>query len=161
MVNLSQYLEDYKVLEVVSKASESLDYPVYLVGGFVRDLMMNKRGKDMDLVCVGSGIKLAQQVAKSFKKPAKVTVFKNFGTAMLNFNGYELEFVGARKESYRSHSRKPIVEDGTLDDDLQRRDFTINAMAVSLNRDDYGDLLDPFHGIQDIKNKTIKTPLDA
>ena len=160
MDNLSQHLKDLEVLEVVKNASEKLGYPVYLVGGYVRDLIMNKQSKDIDLVCVGSGIKLAKEVATSFSKPTKVSVFKNFGTAMLNFNGFELEFVGARKESYRANSRKPIVEDGTLEDDLRRRDFTINAMAISLNNEDYGDLLDPFDGIQDIKRKTIKTPLD-
>jgi putative nucleotidyltransferase with HDIG domain len=147
-------------MEVVSKAAVNLGYPVYLVGGFVRDMVMDKTSKDIDLVCVGSGIKLAREVSRLSEKPTKVNVFKNFGTAMLIYNGYELEFVGARKESYRRDSRKPIVEDGTLDDDLRRRDFTINAMAISLNQEDYGTLLDPFDGIQDIQKKIIRTPLD-
>ena len=160
MVNLSQNLKHTEILGVVSKAAVNLGYPVYLVGGFVRDMVMDKTSKDIDLVCVGSGIKLAREVSRLSEKPTKVNVFKNFGTAMLNCNGYELEFVGARKESYRRDSRKPIVEDGTLDDDLQRRDFTINAMAISLNQEDYGTLLDPFDGIQDIQKKIIRTPLD-
>lgn len=153
-------LKDLEILEVVKKASEKLNFPVYLVGGFVRDLTMGKQGKDLDLVCVGSGIKLAKTVASQLPEPARITVFRNFGTAMLTSGGYELEFVGARKESYRRNSRKPIVEDGTLEDDLSRRDFTINAMAISINQEDYGTLLDPYHGKQDIKRKLIKTPLD-
>ena len=129
------------------------------MGGYVRDLVLGRAGKDIDLVCIGSGIELAQEVAKS-GGGAGVTVFKNFGTAMVKLDEYELEFVGARKESYRSESRKPIVEDGTLADDQLRRDFTINAMGIRLNSANYGDLIDPFDGIGDLKKKLIKTPLE-
>jgi len=159
-LDLAKYLKDSRILEAVRKASGRLNYPVYLVGGYVRDLVMGKPGKDLDLVCVGSGIELAREVASLLPESPKVTVFKNFGTAMLTFQGYELEFVGARKESYRKDSRKPIVEDGTLEDDLKRRDFTINAMAISLNPQDYETLLDPYDGTHDIKGRMIKTPLD-
>ncbi len=159
-MNLATQLKNIGILDAVSQASELLNYPTYLVGGFVRDLIMGKQGKDLDLVCVGSGIELAKAVASSFSDQVKVTVYKNFGTAMLTVNGYQLEFVGARKESYRRNSRKPLVEDGSLNDDMNRRDFTINAMAVSLNPEDYGKLLDPFDGISDIEKKLIKTPLD-
>jgi len=159
-VEFTDEIRQIEVLQVVSKASQSLEYPAYLVGGFVRDLLLGKRGKDLDLVCLGSGIKLARQVASMLPGEVQVTVFKNFGTAMLSNSGYELEFVGARKESYRKNSRKPIVEDGTLEDDQNRRDFTINAMAISLNSADFGQLIDPFDGVGDLKRKLIKTPLD-
>jgi len=153
-------LKELKVLTVVQQAAMALNYEVYLVGGYVRDLLINKPGKDIDLVCVGSGIALAKQVSSLLPKPAKVSVFKNFGTAMLSYGGYQLEFVGARKESYRNNSRNPIVEDGSLEDDQKRRDFTINAMAISLNEPTYGTLIDPFEGVLDISKKIIRTPLD-
>jgi putative nucleotidyltransferase with HDIG domain len=159
-VDFAEDIRKIEILKVVTKASESLNYQTYLVGGFVRDLALGKQGKDLDLVCMGSGIDLAKKVSSLLPTPAKVTVFKNFGTAVLTSGGYELEFVGARKESYRSNSRKPIVEDGSLADDQNRRDFTINAMAISLNPSDYGSLIDPFGGTQDLKRKLIKTPLD-
>ena len=159
-VDFSNEIKDIKILDVVAGAAKALGYPTYLVGGFVRDLLLGKQGKDLDLVCVGSGIDLAKKVSSMLPGAAKVSVFKNFGTAMLSFDNYELEFVGARKESYRKSSRKPLVEDGTLEDDENRRDFTINAMAISLNQQDFGSLIDPFHGVEDLKRKLIKTPLD-
>lgn len=133
--------------------------PTYLVGGFVRDLILNRPNKDIDFVCVGSGIELATQVAAVLELPPPV-VFRNFGTAMLKAGEYELEFVGARKESYRADSRKPWVEDGTLEEDQQRRDFTINAMAISLQAQGFGDLIDPFGGIGHLRKKVIQTPLN-
>lgn len=148
------------MLAVVQQAARKLNYPVYLVGGYVRDLILAKPGKDIDLVCVGSGITLAKKVSSMLPGKTKVNVFKNFGTAMLSSEGYKLEFVGARKESYRPDSRKPMVEDGTLEDDQKRRDFTINAMAISLNEIDYGELSDLFEGTQDLRRKFIRTPLD-
>ena len=130
----------------------------YIVGGYVRDLLLDRTGKDIDFVCVGSGIELAEEVGKIVG--AKVNVFKNFGTANVRYKNWDLEFVGARKESYRRDSRKPIVEDGTLDDDQKRRDFTINAMAVSLNENNLGDLVDPFGGIKHLEERLIQTPLE-
>jgi putative nucleotidyltransferase with HDIG domain len=139
-------------------AKEGLE--TYVVGGYVRDLILGRPSKDIDFTCVGSGIHLSQEVAKTFEFHVPLSVFKNFGTAMLKLDEWELEFVGARKESYRQDSRKPLVEDGTLLEDLERRDFTINAMAISLNPNNYGELMDPFDGIKDIKAKRIKTPLE-
>lgn len=160
-MDFTKNLKEVKVLTVVQQAARGLDYPVYLVGGYVRDLLLAKPGKDIDLVCVGSGITLAEKVSSMLPVKTKVSVYKNFGTARLSIDGYELEFVGARKESYRQDSRKPIVEDGSLEDDQRRRDFTINAMAISLNEINYGELSDPFEGIQDLRRKIIRTPLDA
>lgn len=133
--------------------------PAYVIGGFVRDIFLGRECKDVDVVAIGSGIKLAEAVAKK-AGGVKVTVFKNFGTAMLKYQDMEVEFVGARKESYDRNSRKPMVEEGTLEDDQNRRDFTINALAISLQEDSYGEMLDPFGGIADLENKIIRTPLD-
>lgn len=146
------------IFQIISEAASNTD--AYLVGGFVRDLLLKRPCKDIDVVCVGSGIELAKAVAKKLGDDIQVTVFKNFGTAMLKTGDMEVEFVGARKESYRYDSRKPIVEDGTLEDDQKRRDFTINALAISLNTADYGELIDPFEGLQDLKRKILKTPQD-
>jgi putative nucleotidyltransferase with HDIG domain len=150
-----------KIFEVISKASQELNVESYVIGGFVRDLLLNRDSKkDIDVVAVGSGIELALKVSELLPKKPKVQVFKTYGTAMLRFEDTEIEFVGARKESYNLDSRNPIVEDGTLEDDQNRRDFTINALALSLNADNFGDLSDPFNGISDLENKIIKTPLD-
>jgi len=149
------------IFEVISKASQELNIDSYVIGGFVRDLLL-KRGtkKDIDVVAVGSGIELALKVSELLPKKPKVQVFKTYGTAMLRFEDTDIEFVGARKESYNHDSRNPIVENGTLQDDQNRRDFTINALALSLNPSNFGELLDPFAGISDLESKTIKTPLD-
>ncbi|MFS0491509.1 CCA tRNA nucleotidyltransferase [Leadbetterella byssophila] len=158
-----EFLEELNrnpIFEAVSSAAEDLGIQAYVVGGFVRDLILRRAGKDIDFVCVGSGIELAIATASKLGKHISVNTFKNFGTAQFVYDGYEYEFVGARRESYRSDSRKPIVEDGTLEEDQNRRDFTINAMALSLNKKDYGRLLDPFQGLEDIKRRLIRTPLD-
>lgn len=148
------------IFQTVSKAAEELGLECYVIGGFVRDYLL-ERGmpKDIDIVAVGSGIELANKVASLLKDKPQVTVFKNFGTAMLKYEDVELEFVGARKESYHRDSRKPVVENGTLADDQNRRDFTINALALSLNQKDFGKLLDPFDGVADLEKKIIRTPL--
>ncbi len=148
------------IFDLLKQSAKELGFPTYVIGGFVRDRLLNRPTNDMDIVCVGSGIALAECLAKKLSPKPKVVVYKRFGTAMLCSHGLELEFVGARKESYRSESRKPTVENGTLEDDQNRRDFTINALAVSLNEKDFGALLDPFGGIEDLKNGILKTPLD-
>ena len=158
-MNLKERLDEHAVFTQVAQVAAREGIETYVVGGYVRDLLLGRPSKDIDFTCVGSGIHLAQEVAKSFEEHVPLSVFKNFGTAMLKLADWELEFVGARKESYRQESRKPIVEDGTLLEDLERRDFTINAMAISLNPENYGELLDPFGGVQDLKAKSIKTPL--
>jgi len=158
-LNLKQSLT-HRVFETIGKVADRLGFPAYVVGGYVRDLILKRPSKDIDFVCVGSGIQLAREVAKALGPQVNVSVFKNFGTAQIHLEDFDLEFVGARKESYRSDSRKPIVEDGTLDDDQKRRDFTINALAISLNENSFGELLDPFDGIGDMKRKLIRTPLD-
>lgn len=158
--NLKSALKN-PVFGIVAKAARQTNLETYVIGGFVRDYLLERdNAKDIDIVAVGSGIELAQKVAKIIGSNTKVKVFKNFGTAMVQTNDIELEFVGARKESYDRNSRKPAVENGTLEDDQNRRDFTINAMAISLNESDYGQLVDPFEGFTDLKNKLIKTPLE-
>ena len=150
-----------KIFEVISRASQELNIESYVIGGFVRDYLLGREfKKDIDIVAIGSGIELALKVSEMLPKKPKVQVFKTYGTAMLRFEDTEIEFVGARKESYHFESRNPVVENGTLEDDQNRRDFTINALAISLNKNNYGDLLDPFNGLEDLKNKIIKTPLD-
>lgn len=158
-MNLSSSLE-HPVFKTIGAAGERLGFQTYVVGGYVRDLILKRPSKDIDFVCVGSGIELAREVSKAITQQPPVTVFKNFGTAQIHLEEFDLEFVGARRESYRNDSRKPIVEDGTLDDDQKRRDFSINALAISLNADSFGELLDPFDGIGDMKRKIIRTPLD-
>ncbi|MGE0589189.1 MAG: CCA tRNA nucleotidyltransferase [Cyclobacteriaceae bacterium] len=158
-MEFSSELNENQVFKTVGQAADSLGLEAYAVGGYVRDLILKRPSKDIDFVCVGSGISLATDVASRLGD-ARVTVYKNFGTAQINWKGFNLEFVGARKESYRSESRKPIVEDGTLEDDQNRRDFTINAMAIGLNENNWGKLVDPFGGVDHLKKKIIKTPLD-
>lgn len=152
--------QERKIFEIISQAAAQLGYPVYVVGGYVRDRLLARPSKDLDIVCVGDGIALARQVGQMLRPRSRVTVYKRFGTAMLKHRDIEIEFVGARKESYRSDSRKPNVEAGTLEDDQNRRDFTINALAISLNERDYGTIIDPFDGLQDLEAKRIVTPLD-
>lgn len=150
----------HPIFKIISEAAQELNSETYVIGGYVRDTILNRPSKDIDIVTVGSGIELAKSVAKKIGPKTNVSNFKNFGTAMLKYQEYEIEFVGARKESYNRNSRKPIVEDGTLEDDQNRRDFTINALAISLNKNSFGELLDPFNGLKDIENKILKTPLD-
>ena len=149
------------IFKIVAQASKELNVQTYVIGGFVRDFLLQRDfKKDIDIVAVGSGINLALRVSELLPNNPKVQIFKNYGTAMLRFNDMDIEFVGARKESYNRNSRNPIVEDGSLQDDQNRRDFTVNALAISLNESNYGDLLDPFNGILDLENKIIKTPLN-
>ncbi|MCD6333556.1 MAG: HD domain-containing protein [Bacteroidales bacterium] len=150
---------NHRIFRTISEVADLEKVEVYLIGGYVRDLLVHRDSKDIDIVAVGSGIALAQQVAKAWGQ-SKIQIFKNFGTAMIRYQGWEIEFVGARKESYQKNSRKPLVENGTLEDDLKRRDFTINTLAVSLNTATYGKLIDPFNGLEDLKKKIIRTPLD-
>ena len=149
-----------KIIEVITEEADRLQADTYVVGGYVRDIFLNRPSKDVDVVCVGSGIRLAEAVAERLGKKASVAVFKKFGTAQVKFGDREVEFVGARKESYNRSSRKPVVEDGTLEEDLNRRDFTMNAMAIRINKEGFGDLVDPFNGLDDLENLQIRTPLD-
>lgn len=154
------YDEERAIIDVIAACGEELSHATYVVGGFVRDRIIGRESKDIDIVTIGSGIQLAELVASTMSPSPKVTVFKRFGTAMLQHEDHEIEFVGARKESYSADSRKPVVEDGSLQDDQNRRDFTINALAVSLNAADFGRVLDPFGGLDHIDQRLIKTPLE-
>ena len=156
--NIQPY--ERKIFQLISEAARELGYPVYIVGGYVRDRLLARPSKDIDIVCVGSGIRLAQNVASMLRPVPRIAIYQRFGTAMVKHKDLEIEFVGARKESYRHDSRKPTVENGSLEDDQNRRDFTINALAVSLNEIDFGAILDPFEGLQDLENKLIRTPLE-
>ncbi len=153
-------IELESIIHRVGEVADQLDLETYIVGGYVRDLVLKRASKDIDFVCLGSGIALAEAIKKELGKDAKLAIYKNFGTAAISFGDFDLEFVGARKESYRSDSRNPIVEDGTLEDDQNRRDFTINALAISINESTFGELIDPFGGIEHLEQKLIKTPLD-
>ena len=149
------------IFKIISKSAKEIGVDSYVIGGFVRDFILNRgEHKDIDVVAIGSGIALAKQVAKNLPNHPKVQIFKTYGTAMLVYNDMDIEFVGARKESYNENSRNPVVENGTLQDDQNRRDFSINAMALNLSEDDFGNLLDPFNGIKDLERKIIRTPLD-
>ncbi len=157
-MNLAQELS-HPVFKIISEQATQLNENAYVIGGYVRDLLLKRADKDIDIVCEGSGIELAEAVAKALGIQ-KVTVFSNFKTAHFKYDELEIEFVGARKESYRAHSRKPIVEDGTLEEDQYRRDFTINTMAISLNKENFGTLIDPFGGMEHLEKRLLKTPLD-
>jgi len=154
---MKQHL-DNPVFKIISQTAGESNLQAYAIGGFVRDIFLNRPSKDIDIMVLSNGIDFAEAVAKKLK--VKLAVFKNFGTAQLKYNDLEIEFVGARKESYRLDSRKPIVENGTLEDDQKRRDFTINALAIALHPDNYGELLDPFNGMADMEEKIIRTPLN-
>jgi len=150
----------HPIFTILSQVAASENLEAYVIGGYVRDAIINRPSNDIDIVVVGNGIRFAELVAAKIGNDVRVTVFKNFGTAMLKYQNLDIEFVGARKESYRRSSRKPIVEDGTLDDDQIRRDFTINALAIGLSATNFGQLVDPFGGLEDIRKKMIRTPSD-
>jgi putative nucleotidyltransferase with HDIG domain len=159
-MNYKQHLE-HNIFKIISQAAQELNLECYVIGGFVRDILLSRDyKKDIDIVAIGSGIELALKVSQLIPFHPKVQVFKNYGTAMLRYDDIDVEFVGARKESYAHDSRNPLVENGTLKDDQERRDFTINALAFSLNAENFGNLVDPFNGVEDLKNKIIKTPLN-
>lgn len=159
-MNLKSALTD-PIFKTIATCAEEIGVECYVVGGFVRDSILERNsGQDIDVVAIGSGIELAKKVAQSLSKNPKVSIFKTYGTAMFRYNQIELEFVGARRESYAKESRNPEVTEGTLEDDQKRRDFTVNALAISLNYSSYGDLLDPFNGLEDLRNRRLKTPLD-
>ena len=155
-----KYTLNHPIFQKISECADKLNMPCFVIGGFVRDLILKRESNDIDVVVLGSGIEMATELKKTLGKGAYLSVFKNFGTAQVKYKDTEIEFVGARKESYSRDSRKPIVENGTLEDDQNRRDFTINAMAICLNKDRFGELVDPFNGVQDIELKIIRTPLD-
>lgn len=159
--NIQLPAEHLPYFEAIGRAGDTLQVPTYVVGGYVRDLLLGRTVKDIDIVCVGNGIGLAKKTAQAFPTATAVTVFHTFGTAMFRVGDVEIEFVGARKESYQANSRKPAVENGTLADDQIRRDFSINAMAICLNTEHFGELIDPFDGIGDLEKGIIRTPTDA
>lgn len=151
---------DQKIFHLVGEAADAVGQPCYIVGGYVRDIFLHRPSNDIDFVTVGSGICLAEALAGKLGPKTRLAVYRNYGTAQLRYRGLELEFVGARKESYHRESRNPIVEDGTLDDDQKRRDFTVNALAIAVNADNFGELVDPFGGLDDMRRRIIRTPLD-
>lgn len=155
---MEEYLQ-HDIFKIISEIADEQAKPCYVIGGYVRDIFLKRPSQDIDIVTLGSGIELAEAVSNKLGKKAFLSVFKNFGTAQVKFKDLEIEFVGARKESYQRDSRKPIVEDGTLEDDQNRRDFTINAMAICLNKAEFGKLVDPFDGLNDLKNFVLRTPL--
>ncbi len=157
--NLTDYLKPEHVFKTICSEANKLNQQVYVIGGFVRDKILNRSTKDIDIVTLGSGIDLAKKISQKLKT-SSLKIFKNFGTAMIMIGDLEVQFVGARKESYHSGSRNPTVETGTIEEDQNRRDFTINALAISLNKDTYGDFVDPFNGLEDLENQVIVTPLD-
>ncbi|HWY37174.1 MAG TPA: CCA tRNA nucleotidyltransferase, partial [Bacteroidia bacterium] len=148
------------LFKLIAQCADELGVEAFVIGGFVRDIFLQRENKDIDVVAVGRGIDLATTVKNKLGEEAHLSVFKNFGTAQIKYHGIEVEFVGARRESYNRGSRKPVVEDGTLEDDQNRRDFTINALAIGLNAANFGKLLDPFGGLKDLENKMIRTPLN-
>ena len=156
---ISIELQD-EIFKLISRKADELQLETYVVGGYVRDLFLKRNSKDIDIMSVGHGIDLAEAIAQELGLQDKLVVYKNFGTALINYQDYIIEFVGARKESYRSDSRKPIVENGTLEDDISRRDFTINAMAISVNQHSFGQLVDLYNGYQDLQDQILRTPLD-
>ena len=156
---MQEHLQD-KIFKLISETADEMGLEAYVIGGFVRDIFLHRPSKDIDIVVIGSGIELAERMAEKLGKKAKFSVFKTYGTAQLKTREWEVEFVGARKESYSHDSRNPVVEDGTLEDDQNRRDFTINALALCLNKDRFGELVDPFNGLEDLKNFVIRTPLN-
>lgn len=158
-MNFKEELQKYPILELIARSASELGVEAYVIGGFVRDLILKRPSKDIDIVSIGSGIALAELVASQLGPEVHVSIFKTFGTAQIRLGDLEVEFVGARKESYHTDSRKPAVEDGTLEDDQNRRDFTINAMGIHLGKDHFGELVDPFEGLRDLKKKIIGTPL--
>lgn len=158
-MNLSENINN-RFFRLIAECSREMGYQTYVIGGYVRDILLKRESHDIDIVTVGSGIALAKKVAEKIHGKKDVKFYGHFGTAMINVGGHEIEFVGARKESYSPDSRKPVCENGTLEDDQNRRDFTINALAISLNEDTFGELVDPFNGVQDLENKIIRTPLD-
>lgn len=158
-MNLSENINN-RFFRLIAECNREMGYQTYVIGGYVRDILLKRESHDIDIVTVGSGIALAKKVASKINGKKEVKFYGHFGTAMINVGGHEIEFVGARKESYSPDSRKPVCENGTLEDDQNRRDFTINALAISLNDDTFGELVDPFNGLQDLEDKIIRTPLD-
>jgi poly(A) polymerase len=160
-LNFAEHLHSNPIFKIISSVAQKQQKECFVIGGYVRDLLLKRsQKKDIDIVCLGSGIELAEAIAAELGDKVQVAVFRNFGTASIHFDGLDLEFVGARKESYNRDSRKPIVENGTLEEDQNRRDFTINAMGISLNESNFGDLIDPFDGVNDLKKRILKTPLE-
>ncbi len=159
-MNFKESLDKVSLFETIGASADKLGLETYVVGGYVRDLILKRPGKDIDFVCIGDGILLANEIARNFSPKPAVSIFKNFGTAMIKIGDWEVEFVGARKESYQVDSRKPTVEAGTMQEDQERRDFTINSLGIGINKSNYGQLMDPFDGVRDLKRKIIRTPAD-